>query len=124
MSLGGKKILIAVLLIFGVFSLKTTLADTEICTTSAEALADTFQASPSATIEEDWSGRVAERVVAAYNAIPPISTFEGDRVILITKPYANNFLALIFYDDCLVVGGPTTMIDLGEWKRWAEMPGA
>ena len=117
-----KTLLISLLVTFGLlsFSSKAILADTEVCTTSAEAQATIFNQFPSTTIEEDWSGAEAERTVAAYNATLPVSFYEGNRVMLFTKPGSSKFLIMIFLDDCLVIGGPSPMINLDAWRRWAE----
>lgn len=71
------------------------------CKTGAEVIADIVNALPEAKVAAQWHGRQARNLIAGYNAIPPVTTFEVDRIVMIVHPLYRTVIVMGFLDDCL-----------------------
>ena len=71
------------------------------CNTSAEVIARIMNRFPEATVAAQWHDQQARSLIAGYNATPPTTYFEADRIVMIVHPRFRSVILIGFLDDCL-----------------------
>lgn len=93
--------------------LEITLATEIVCESAQEHIAQMFATNPDASIVYALKDSTAQDFLKVYNAFPPATTVEADKIVVLMKPgLAFGHIEFIL-GDCLVTSddAPNNMID-------------
>ena len=104
----------AVLAAFVVLAPSATPAAVPSCPSTERALAAARSQTPGLQVLRTLDGASAAALIEAYNAVPPVSHVEADRVVIVRAPTRPGYRYLLFAAEACLVGYgglPTPILD-------------
>lgn len=99
-----------------VFFLPNTAASQE-CVSPAAMAMQAINSVPNASVKEVLTGNAAQTIVAAYNAVEPVSNDEAENVVVIQAPHVPVYLAIGYTGSCVVFSHTFTRVEYDALRK-------